>query len=262
MEPMRTLDHRGWQLQVEDTFGGAELDRSLWLPCYLPQWSSRTASAARYRLGDGSLRLRVEPDQPPWCPEFDGAVRVSNLQTGVRSGPLGSRDGQHRFSDALVVREEQPEQWLYTPRYGLVEVRARMELDADGMAPLWLIGIEERPERSAEICVFEVFGRGVRPSSAAVGMGLHPFGDPRLREDFVRPELPIDVTGFHEYAVAWTSTSLGLYVDRQLVHAVRQSPDYPVQAMLDVYSFPAGEAAPAPQQLTVDWFRGWRPAGR
>jgi len=28
---------------------------------YLPQWSSREAAAARYRLGDGTLRLLSEP---------------------------------------------------------------------------------------------------------------------------------------------------------------------------------------------------------
>ena len=69
----------GYVLEVEDRFDGDELDRSLWLPHYLPHWSSRAASAARYRRGDGVLRLVVEEDQPPWCPEFDGGVRVSSL---------------------------------------------------------------------------------------------------------------------------------------------------------------------------------------
>jgi Glycosyl hydrolases family 16 len=259
----RILDRSGLVLDVADDFAGPELDRSLWLPFYLPQWSSRTASAARYRLGDGVLRLLVEPDQPPWCPEFDGAVRVSNLQTGVRSGPVGSRDGQHRFGDALVVREEQPEQWLHTPRHGLVEVRARMELDDTGMAALWLIGVEDVPEHSAEICVFEVFGRDVRPSSAVVGGGVHPFGNPRVREDFARLELPVDVRQFHEYAVRWTpdEVAVAVAVDGRVVHASDQSPDHPVQVMLDVYAFPPAGCAPTRQELVVDWFRSWRPAG-
>jgi len=42
------------------SFDGDELDPGLWLPRYLPHWSTRTASAARYRLGDGHLRLLVE----------------------------------------------------------------------------------------------------------------------------------------------------------------------------------------------------------
>jgi Glycosyl hydrolases family 16 len=257
-----TLDRSGYELEVEDTFAGTELDRSLWLPWYLPHWSSRAASAARYRLGDGALRLVVEEDQPPWCPEFDGQVRVSNLQTGVFAGPLGSPVGQHRFRPGLVVREEQEERRLYTPRYGLVEVRARFSDDPAAMGALWLIGFEDAPERSAEICVVEVFGRDVGEGRTAVGMGVHPFGDPRLTDDFVRPELPVDARGFHDYAVEWTPSDVAFYVDEQLVHVVRQSPDYPVQVMLDVYALPGPEGGPPPgpwpKQLSIEWFRGWR----
>jgi hypothetical protein len=258
-----TLDRSGHQLEVEDTFPGTGLDRSLWLPWYLPHWSSRAAAAARYRLGDGGLRLLVEEDQPPWCPESDGEVRVSNLQTGKFAGPLGSPVGQHRFRPGLVVREEQEERRLYTPRYGLVEVRARFSDDPAAMGALWLIGVEDAPERSAEICVVEVFGTDVRDGRTAVGMGVHPFGDPRITDDFVRPELPIDAREFHDYAVDWTRSDVAFYVDEQLVHVVRQSPGYPVQVMLSGYALPGPDGAPPPgpwpKELVVEWFRGWRP---
>src|SRR3954451_10377529 len=108
----------GYVLEVEDRFDGEELDRSLWLPHSLPHWSSRAASAARYRLGDGFLRLVVEEDQPPWCPEFDGQVRVSSLQTAVQAGPVGGTAGQHRFSPSAVVREAVQPTRLYAPQYG------------------------------------------------------------------------------------------------------------------------------------------------
>ena len=85
----------GYELEFEDTFDGEDLDRSRWLPWYLPQWSSREAAAARYRLGGGVLRLVIEADQQPWCPEFDGQTKVSSLQTGVFAGPVGSPVGQH-----------------------------------------------------------------------------------------------------------------------------------------------------------------------
>jgi hypothetical protein len=90
--------------EFEDRFKGPELDERRWLPYYLPQWSSRERAAARYEVG-GGLRLLIEEDQPPWCPEWDGDVRVSSLQTGVFSGPLGSEVGQHRFTPRAVVRE-------------------------------------------------------------------------------------------------------------------------------------------------------------
>ncbi|MGY1635919.1 glycoside hydrolase family 16 protein [Geodermatophilus sp. SYSU D00742] len=254
-----------YDLEVEDTFDGDVLDPALWLPYYLPQWSSRSAAAARYRLDGGHLHLVVEEDQPPWCPEFDGEVRVSSLQTGLYAGPLGSAVGQHRFTPAAVVREEQPPARLYTPQYGLFEVRARVSDDPAAMAALWMIGYEDAPERSAEICVFEVFGRSVGPDQADVGVGVHPFGDPRITDQFAVRNLPIDARDFHVYAVEWTPDRLVFTVDDEVVTVVDQSPAYPMQFMLDVYALPGPDGAPPagpwPKELVVDWFRGYRPAG-
>ncbi len=67
----------GYTLDREDGFIGPDLDRTLWLPHHLPQWSSRAASAARYRLDGGVLRLVVEDDHPPWCPQLDDGTPVS-----------------------------------------------------------------------------------------------------------------------------------------------------------------------------------------
>ncbi|HEX2072349.1 MAG TPA: glycoside hydrolase family 16 protein [Geodermatophilus sp.] len=263
-DPPATRPPEGYVLEVEDTFGGDVLDRDLWLPCYLPHWSSRAAAAARYRLDGGQLRLRVEEDQPPWCPEFDDGVRVSSLQTGLYAGPLGSPRGQHRFTPSAVVREEQHNVRLYTPRYGFFEIRARVSDDPATMAALWMIGYEDEPERSAEICVFEIFGRDVGAGGTAVGMGLHPFGDPALVEEFAAESLPIDAREFHVYAVEWTPDAVVLLVDGEPVKLVWQSPAYPMQFMLDVYAFPAADGAPPPgpwpKELVVDWFRGYRRA--
>ena len=82
---MDSGDHTtGYELEFEDTFEGDSLDDRRWLPYYLPQWSSRAQAAARYRVGDGCLRLLIEADQQPWCPELDGDVRVSSLQTAPK----------------------------------------------------------------------------------------------------------------------------------------------------------------------------------
>jgi hypothetical protein len=255
----------GYELVVADDFAGDRLDARLWLPHHLPQWSSRAASAARYRLGDGQLRLLIDEGQPPWCPERDGEVRVSSLQTGVRSGSVGSRDGQHRFRPDVVVREAQQELRLYVPQYGFFEARARVTDDPSGMSALWMIGFEDRPERSAEICIFEIFGRDVAADRTAVGMGVHPFGDPSLTDEFVRPQLPIDAREFHDYAVEWTADRVAFFVDGSLVTVVAQAPRYPMQFMLGNYEFPDDGAAPAgtyPKEFVVDYFRGYRPAGQ
>ena len=252
-------------LQLEDTFDGQDLDPARWLPHYLPQWSSRAASAARYALGDGTLRLRVEEDQPPWCPEFDGGVRVSSLQTGVLAGPLGSAVGQHRFTPDAVVREEQEDRRLYAPQYGFFELRAAFPSDPSSMAALWMIGVEDQPDRSAEICVAEIFGRDVRPDGAAVGMGVHPFGDRRITNEWARQPVAVDVTDFHVYAVEWAPDHVAFFVDDALVTVVGQSPAYPMQFMLGIYAFPVPDGALPPassaREFVVDWFRAYRRDG-
>jgi hypothetical protein len=39
----------GYEPLVDDRFDTSELDRSTWLPYYLPQWAGRDSSRARYR---------------------------------------------------------------------------------------------------------------------------------------------------------------------------------------------------------------------
>jgi Glycosyl hydrolases family 16 len=252
----------GYELEFEDTFADGRLNPDRWIPHYLPQWSSRERSAARYDFADGGLRLLIEADQEPWCPELDGDVRVSSLQTGVFSGPAGSTLGQHRFHPDAVVREAQEPRRLYTPRYGLIETRLRALTDPRAMVALWMIGYEDEPDRSAEICVCEIFGRDVGPDRALVGMGVHPFGDPHIEDEFRAEPLPIDARDFHVYAAEWTPDRVAFLVDGQHVKTVGQSPGYPMQLMLGIYEFPGDRSAtPYPKAFAVDFVRGYRPTG-
>jgi Glycosyl hydrolases family 16 len=253
----------GYELEFEDEFDGETLDESRWIPHYLPQWSSRERSAARYELGDGCLRLLIEADQKPWCPEFDGGVKVSSLQTGLFAGPVGSAVGQHRFSPEAVVREAQRSARLYTPQYGLFELRAKAIDDPRNMVALWMIGYEDRPERSAEICICEIFGRDVAADQAKVGMGVHPFGDPKIVDEFAAEPVAIDAREFHLYAAEWTPERIEFFIDGDSVKTVNQSPDYPMQLMLNVYEFHSDRAARSssssyPKVFTVDYVRGYR----
>jgi hypothetical protein len=250
-----------YELEFEDTFDEDRLDPARWLPYYLPHWSSRERSVARYDVGGGTLRLRIDEDQQPWCPELDGELRVSSLQTGAFSGPVGSGVGQHRFSPAAVVREAQPDVRLYTPQYGRIELRARATDDPRSMVALWLIGYEDEPERSAEICVCEIFGRDVGAASAVVGVGVHPFGDPAIADDFSRVTVPIDAREPHLYSADWTPEGIRFAVDGETVKTVEQSPAYPMQLMLSLYEFPAEPGVPGgdyPKELVVDDVRGYR----
>jgi Glycosyl hydrolases family 16 len=251
-----------FELEFEDTFESDALDLGRWLPYYLPHWSSRARSGARYELVDGALRLLIEAGQEPWCPELDGDVRVSSLQTGAFAGPMGSAIGQHRFKPGAVVREAQPNIRLYTPQYGRVEVRASVSDDPRAMAALWLIGYEDQPEHSAEICVCEIFGRDVGAGHTNVGMGVHPFGDPRILDDFSSVTVPIDAREFHVYATEWTPSGIAFFVDGDRVKTVEQSPTYPMQLMLSLYDLPPDRydhrAGAYPKEFVVDYVRGYR----
>ena len=70
-----------------------------------------------------------------------------------------------------------------------------------------------------EICIAEIFGRDVHPGGARVGVGVHPYHDPSIRDDFERLSLAIDVRDAHDYAAVWTREHVAFYVDERLVRA-------------------------------------------
>ncbi|HEY3163723.1 MAG TPA: glycoside hydrolase family 16 protein [Candidatus Limnocylindrales bacterium] len=247
-------------VEFHDGFETGRLDADRWVDAYLPQWSSRRRAAPTWAIADGRLVLEIPPEQEPWCPEWDGDLRVSSIQTGVFAGPLGSPIGQHRFAPDVVVREAQEERRQYTPRYGRIEIRAAATAAPGAMVALWMIGFEDRPDDSGEICVMEIFSRDIGPGRAAVGMGVHPHHDPRLVDDFERVEAAIDATEAHDYAAEWTPAGVAWEIDGRTVRTTRQSPGYPMQLMLGLYAFgPVPNDGPRPR-FVVESVRGIAPA--
>jgi len=170
---------------------------------------------------------------------------VSGVQSGVHSGPAGSTIGQQPFRDGQTVREAQATQWGWTPAAGTLEVRARMDLSPRSMASVWMVGLEDEPDRCGEICVFEVFG----DAPTAIGMGIKHFRDPALRWDFEAPRLAIDVREPHLYAADWRRGRVEFSVDGERVRSVEQAPDYPMQFMVAVFDFPAKPGPPDHEPL-------------
>jgi len=239
---------------LDETFPGVTLDLDVWLPYYLPHWSSRAESEATYEVRDGELRLSIPPGQPRWCPDLhDEPMRVSCIQSGSYSGPIGSTIGQQPFAEGLTVREEQPTHWGYTPHHGHVEIRMRGVVDERSMFAFWMSGIEDLPERSGEICIAEIFGAGVSQGAAEIGIGVHRFRDPTLREDFSAGSHHIDVREYHRYAVDWRPDGLTFAVDDEIVKQSTQSPDYPMQLMIGVFDFPA-RAGDASENVVPELF--------
>lgn len=245
----------------EEHFDEPALNPDVWVPHYLPAWSSRAASAATYEIRDSCLRLYIPPEQGLWLPgEHTPPLRVSGIQSGNFSGPVGSTVGQQPWRTGVTVREEQETMWGWTPQYGYLEMRARGVITPRSMVAWWMVGLEDVPERSAEICVFEVFGDAVRSGpSAEVGMGLRPFRDRAITNDFEAVRLPIDVADFHTYAVDWSPDRADFFVDGTLIRSCANPPAYPMQMMIAVFDFPqrsTGDDADAVPELVVDYLRG------
>jgi hypothetical protein len=234
----------GTRTELDERFDGDTLDTDVWFPWYLPHWGSRAGSEATWSLDGEGLHLRIVGDQPTWNPDLhDEPLRVSCLQTGSFAGPVGSTVGQQPFRDGLVVREEQPTFWGYTPLYGHLAVTMRGVITGRSMVAFWLSGVEDRPERSGEICVAEVFGDAVHDGITEVGMGVKALRDPALTEAFATEPLALDLADLHTYAVDWAPGSLVFTVDGRELRRGDQAPDYAVQLMLGVFDFPAKAAA-------------------
>jgi len=247
----------------DEHFDAATLDESVWLPHYLPAWSSRAATAATYEIRDSCLILSIPPEQGLWLPgEHTPPLRVSGIQSGNFSGPVGSGIGQQPWRAGAVVREEQRPFWGWTPDRGYLEMRACGVITERSMFAWWLVGLEDVPDRCAEICVAEIFGDAVQDgASAAVGMGLHPFRDPQVAQDFQAVRLPIDIAEFHTYAVGWTPERANFHVDGDLIRSCPNPPSYPMQMMIAVFDFPdrsTGDDADAVPELIIDYLRGYQ----
>jgi hypothetical protein len=256
------LDRTRYDLVFTDDFTGQQPDAGRWVPHYLPHWTTPERSACRYLLDSDGLKLLIEADQPAWRPE-DGGMRVSNLQTGSFSGPLGSSIGQHRHRPDLLVRTPQVTRRHWTPSAGLVEARVSACADDDCMLGIWLVGFEaSSPQDSGEICLAELFGHALGAERSIVRLGVKAHHDPRLRTEVVDLPLDLDATEEHTYAAEWDAHRVSFFVDDVLVHSAAQGLDYDLQLMVDLFEFPADEVRDAggyPKSGRVRAVRGYAP---
>ena len=219
-------------------FEGSDLAADTWVLHYLPHCSSPAGTRATYDVAGSVLRLRIPTDQGLWCADrHTPALRTSTVASGLYAGPLGSTVGQQPFADGLTVTEEQDpfRGWLLSG--GRLSVRARADISPRSMVSVWLTGFEDQPDRCGEVCVFEVFGDTVTPTSAGVGAGVHAFRDPALQEDFEVTTLDLDLREWHDYAVTMGPDGCTWTVDGRVLRTSGQCPAYPLQLFVGVFDF-------------------------
>jgi hypothetical protein len=261
--PPNPLDKQGYVLDFHDEFDSRTLNLSKWLPYYLPQWSSRQVSATNYRMSRKTLILRIDRQQKPWCPEFNGDVKVSSIQTGVFSGALNTAEGQHKFSAHCRVREVQEAKKLYTAQYGYFEIRAKALSFKTNVCAFWMIGFEDEPQKSGEICIMEIKGSNVRKGTTVNGYGIRAFQDTTLKDEFFEDSFGFDATSFHIYAAEWSPKGIDFYIDNTRVRSIKQSPSYEMQLMLNMYEIPPldlnSKKSDFPKKFEIDYIRVYKP---
>ena len=225
--------------QIDEHFAGPVLDPAVWVTSYLPAWSSYAEAAATYELTPSGLRLSIPPEQGLWCADrHSPPLRVSAVQTGSWSGPVGSTQGQSPFAAGLTVREQQRPTWGYIPHFGRLEVELSARIGPRSMFSAWMIGLEDEPERCGEICVVEVFGDTLTDGGAGIGCGIKAIRDPALTQEFSADWRPVDVSHRHEYAVDWSAGRVEYFLDGEPIRTTPQAPDYPLQLIIGVFDFP------------------------
>lgn len=230
------MKQKEYKVLMYDDFNAEQLNTDYWHEFYLPQWSSRELSKPRYRIENSILKLYIADDQKPWCPQWNGDVKVSNLQTGVFSGPLHSSFGQHHFTKDLSVRQQQKKEIKVALEHGRVELKARANITKENVAALWLIGLEERAQESAEICLFELKGENVGSDQSIIGYGVHPFSDPTIKDCFYEEAFAIDTRAWNTYAFDWDASGIDFYINGKLIKRITETPKYKMQLMLNLYN--------------------------
>lgn len=228
-----------------------------WVASYLPHWTTPDRAGARYSSVAGGLELRIDADQPDWRPE-DAPLRVSNLQTGTYSGPLGSPTGTHRHrDDQLTVRTHTPTQLLFAPSRGRVEVTVSASRDSNCMVAAWLVGTEHlSPEHAGEICLFEIDADAIG-ATTRVRAGIKAHHDPRLTTDMADLVVPVNAARPHTWTATWGDGETLIGCEDQVLRRIGQAPDYPLFLMIDIFEIGARGGA-YPKRATVHRVRGWQ----
>ena len=82
--------------------------------------------------------------------------------------------GQHRFHPGAVVTEEQQNVRLYTPRYGVIEMRAKALDDPRSMVALWMDRLRGRARALGGDLRLRDLRRRRRPATVDYVRGWRP----------------------------------------------------------------------------------------
>ncbi|QOC26349.1 hypothetical protein IC744_08400 [Microbacterium hominis] len=240
---------------IDDDFTTG-LNPKRWVASYLPQWTTPERARAHYEIVAAGIELRIDSDQPDWRLE-DAPLRVSNLQTGVYSGPVGSPLGTHRHRVDLDVRTETPQSLLFAPSCGRVEITVSATRAPNCMLAGWLVGTEHRsPTESGEICIFEIDADAIGETTVA-RTGIKAHHDPGLTTDMGEVVLPFDASSPHTWTVIWGRGETVIGCEGRVLRRIEQAPDYPLFLMIDLFEI-GPHTGSYPKSATIHHVRAWQ----
>lgn len=249
----------GYTLDWAEEFSGSSLDTSKWSPYYLPHFADvREDAKGRYSIANGVLTQRVDQDQKPWSPSWDGTVRSSALQTY-------NADWWHKFRADSQLKRSEPTFNGYQTKYGYIELRANLAtVGGGGHQALWLVGTEDTTSGSnnPEIDMLEsFFSHGNTWQIASHSWGSPDF-NPTDRSCVC--SVPANPKGeFHNYGMEWTPTELKFYFDGTLIKTIADAPNQSMGIILNIYT-DAGSGVHNdlwPKSWQVDYLRVFKKNG-
>lgn len=257
----------GYLLTASDEFNNDDVNHGLFSDRYLEHWSVSPGTKAKYEVSDGTLKLKILPDQQPWDPIFDSDTKVSSLQTY-------EKDYIHKWTDYKDIAQSVPPFRGFIQKYGYFEIRAKAALGGGVHSAWWMTGVnQDQPEgkhaksrETGEVDIFEILGRN---NATAAQTAIHPWGDwPNLwpytsRFDDGKTNL---AEKFHVYGFEWDEKFIKVYMDGKLVLTKEASPNYPMMTYLGVYekqnssswTGPFDNSVPYPKTFEIDYFRAYQ----
>lgn len=251
--PANPLEKEGYRLIFHDEFDGEEIDRSKWIPEYLPSWpQDRSVCQPTYEMKDGILRLVIDKDSKN---EFDPGMYISGFMSA-------SRTGMHHYDPKRKALHDIKTEATQLNQYGYYEMRAKMQAGGGVHCAWWLIGFEDNPNQTCEIDIFEILGTDVDriwstvhswKDSTITYHTEHPwFANKKLSEEF------------HVYGFDWTPEGVAVYVDGIPVMSHRAAIAYPLVQIISLYDNRAAKDAwtgtydptvPYPKSFDIDYIR-------
>lgn len=254
--PASPLDKEGYRLIFHDEFDGEELDRSKWIPEYLPSWpKDRSVCRPTYEMKDGILRLTIDKDSKN---EFDKGMYISGFMSA-------SRTGMHHYDPKRKALHDIKTEATQINQYGYYEMRAKMQAGGGVHCAWWLIGFEDNPNQTCEIDIFEILGTDVN----RIWSTVHSWKDTTITYHTEHPWFANKKLAeeFHVYGFDWTPEGVTVYVDGVQVMTHRAAITYPLVQIISFYDNRAAKGAwtgtydpsvPYPKSFDIDYIRMYK----